>query len=233
MTWTGTPSIWIVWPTLSRVVPGVAVTIASSAPASALSSELLPTFGWPARTTRMPSRSSAPWRARASTASTRAGRARQPAAGIGGREEVDLLVGEVERRLDQRAQLDQRFGQRLDLVRKCAVERARRRARGRLGAGVDQVGDGLGLRQVELVVEKRALGELARPGDAQGGQDGRSVAAVDRRRGFETAREQQLQHDRTAVRLQLEHVLSGVRMRRRKEDRQAVVDRRSGSVAKR
>ena len=64
ITCSGTPSIWIVSPTLSRVVPGIGVTIASSAPASALSSELLPTFGWPASTTRMPSRSSAPWRAR-------------------------------------------------------------------------------------------------------------------------------------------------------------------------
>ncbi len=44
-TCSGTPSIWIVSPTLSRVVPAIGVTIASSAPASALSSELLPAFG--------------------------------------------------------------------------------------------------------------------------------------------------------------------------------------------
>ena len=70
VTWTGTPSIWIVSPTLSRVVPGMSVTIASSAPASALSSELFPTFGWPARTTRIPSVRSAPWRAVARTAAS-------------------------------------------------------------------------------------------------------------------------------------------------------------------
>ena len=70
ITCTGTPSIWIVSLTLSRVVPAIGVTIASSAPASALSSELLPTLGWPAITTLMPSRSSAPWRARSSTAAT-------------------------------------------------------------------------------------------------------------------------------------------------------------------
>mmetsp|Transcript_32493 Transcript_32493/g.76309 ORF Transcript_32493/g.76309 Transcript_32493/m.76309 type:complete len:214 (-) Transcript_32493:272-913(-) len=64
----GTPSIWMVWLTLSRVVPGMGVTMASSAPASALSSELLPTLGWPASTTFRPSRSRAPWRVRAWTA---------------------------------------------------------------------------------------------------------------------------------------------------------------------
>jgi hypothetical protein len=55
--------------------------------------------------------------------------------------------------------------------------RARRRptanaraARGGLGAGVDQVGNGLGLRQVDLAVEKGALAELARLGHAQAGQ---------------------------------------------------------------
>ncbi|MNT31348.1 hypothetical protein D3C72_1671790 [compost metagenome] len=53
--------------TLSRVVPAMGVTMASSAPASALSNELLPALGWPAITTLMPSRSSAPWRARCIT----------------------------------------------------------------------------------------------------------------------------------------------------------------------
>ena len=47
----GTPSIWMVSLTLSRVVPGMGVTMASSAPASAFSNELLPTLGWPASTT--------------------------------------------------------------------------------------------------------------------------------------------------------------------------------------
>ncbi|MCY1286884.1 hypothetical protein D9M69_369840 [compost metagenome] len=61
------PSIWMVSRTRSRVVPAIGVTMASSAPASALSSEDLPTLGWPASTTDRPSRSSAPCRACAST----------------------------------------------------------------------------------------------------------------------------------------------------------------------
>ena len=66
-TCSGTPSIWIVCCTTSRVVPAMGVTMASSAPASAFNRLLLPALGWPAMTTLMPSRSSAPWRARACT----------------------------------------------------------------------------------------------------------------------------------------------------------------------
>ena len=64
VTTSGTPWICSVSATRSRVVPGMGVTMASSAPASALSRLLLPTLGWPASTTRRPSRSSAPWRVR-------------------------------------------------------------------------------------------------------------------------------------------------------------------------
>ena len=126
-TWTGTPSIWIVCADLvARRARRSRVTIASSAPASALSSELLPTLGWPARTTRMPSRSSAPWRARSSTASTpRARRAASRPRASALLEEVDLLLGKVERRLDQHAQLDQRVG---------AARRSRSRTRRRASA---------------------------------------------------------------------------------------------------
>ena len=45
ITCSGTPSIWMVCCTTSRVVPATGVTMASSAPASALSKELLPALG--------------------------------------------------------------------------------------------------------------------------------------------------------------------------------------------
>ena len=67
ITCSGTPSIWMVCCTLSRVVPAIGVTMASSAPAKAFSSELLPALGWPAITALMPSRSSAPCCARCIT----------------------------------------------------------------------------------------------------------------------------------------------------------------------
>ncbi len=140
---------------------------------------------------------------------------RQPAARIGGLQEVDLLFGEVERGLDQRAQLDQPLHQPVHRDRELAGQRARRRARRLLGAGVDQVGHRLGLRQVELVVQERPLRELAGLGQPQ----------PERLPGLEHPAQQQLQHHRPAVPLQLEHVLAGVRMGRRKVDRDALVDR--------
>jgi len=50
--------------------------------------------------------------------------------------------------------------------------------------------------------------------------------------GFEAARQQQLQHDRSAMGLQFEHVFARERMGRGKVDGQAVVDRLAGRIAK-
>jgi hypothetical protein len=124
-------------------------------------------LGWPASTTRRPSRSSA----LAGPAQHRVHRGldgAQLAARIGLLQEVDLLLGEVQRGLHQHAQGDDALGQGLDLLREGAGQRAGGAARGGLGAGVDQVGHRLGLGQVQLVVQEGALGELARLGQAQG-----------------------------------------------------------------
>ena len=138
----------------------------------------------------------------------------QLAAGIGLLQEVDLLLGKVQRRFDQHAQPHQTLAQALHLLREHARQRAPGRARCRFGAGVDQVGHGLGLGQVELAVEEGALGEFARLGQPQ----------AQRLPGLQAARQQQLQQHRAAMGLQLEHVFAGVGMRRRKVQRQALVD---------
>ena len=143
--------------------PAIGVTIASSAPASALSSELLPTLGWPASTTRMPSRSSAPWRARVEHASScaaapRAGRVRRRFS----RKSISSSGKSSVASTSMRRSTSCCRERSISAENAPASERAGR-ARGRLGARIDQVGDGLGLRQVELVVEEGALGELARP----------------------------------------------------------------------
>ncbi len=62
--------------------------------------------------------------------------------------------------------MGQRLYQLVDASRKGPLQRIDRRTRRLLGAGVNQIGDRLGLSQVELVVEKGALGKLARLGDA-------------------------------------------------------------------
>ena len=202
--------------TLSRVVPGIGVTMASSAPASALSSELLPTLGWPASTTWMPSRSSAPWRARSSTASTAArdarpaGRAHRPA----------------------RGSRSPRRGSRAWPRPACAARRAasRRASTSRENAPAS-----------ERPAERAAASVLASIRSATASACARSSLSLRKARcvnspgsarrkptaraGFEAARQQQLQHHRPAVRLQLQHVFAGVGVRRRKVDREALVDR--------
>ena len=60
---TRTPPICMASVSVSRVVPGISVTIARSPPSSALSRLLLPAFGLPQSTTRNPSSSIRPARA--------------------------------------------------------------------------------------------------------------------------------------------------------------------------
>src|SRR3546814_5850591 len=78
---------------------------------------------------------------------------------------------------------------------------------------LDQVGDGLGLGQVELAAQEGALAELAWPRAARA----QRLATFD----------QLLQHRAAAVGLQLDHVFAGVAGRRAEIQRDAVVDRRS------
>ena len=107
-------------------------------------------------TTVMPSRSSAPWRAFAAICahSSIAPSMRVAQRRVG--EEVDLLLGKIDRRFDVHARLGDGFGQRMHGDGELALQRAQRGARRLDRAAVDQIGDRFGLRQVELVVEKCA-----------------------------------------------------------------------------
>ena len=138
----------------SRVVPGIAVTIAISAPASAFIRLDLPTFGAPTSTTFNPSRSSAPCRGLLQQLVKIGANARQPPGGVGLLQKIELFFREIERRFDQHAQLDQRRRQRVRALRKFAGQRAHRGARGDLGGRIDQVGDRFGLREIEPVVQE-------------------------------------------------------------------------------
>src|ERR1017187_4804765 len=103
--------------------------------------------------------------------------------GPGALEKLELFFGKIERGLDEQAQLDEFFCKRRDLFRERAAERTRRRARRRFGARLDQVGDGFGLSQVELVVEKGTLGEFAGLGEPQPRQPRLPAGWVKLRRG--------------------------------------------------
>ena len=119
---------------------------------------------------------------------------------IGTAQNVDIFFREVEGRLDQHTQRSQRGQQRAYLRRERARQRPAGAARCGLCAGVYQVCCSLGLRQVHLVIEKRTLGELARLRHTQ----------TDQRTSLQTARQQHLQHNTATVRLQFQHVFTGV-----------------------
>jgi hypothetical protein len=103
----------------------------------------------------------------------------QPQRDVAVGEEVDLLVGEVDRRLDVAAQRDQAFDQRVDARREHTLQRTQRGARRGLAAAGDQVGDRLGLGQVEFAVEERAGAPSVRR--ARGCARARGRAPPDRR----------------------------------------------------
>ena len=105
-----------------------------------------------------------------------------------------------------------------DRAGKFPRERTRRPSGRRSGGGVDQIGHGLRLCQVDLAGKKGALGKLAGTGEP--------------RAQPEAALEQKLQHHRPAVPVQLQHVFAGKRMRRREEERQPLVDHRPMGVVK-
>jgi hypothetical protein len=97
-------------------------------------------------------------------------------------------------------------------------------ARGGLGAGVDQVGNRFGLGQINFVIQN-ARSENS-PGCASRRPGTRALApdlAFWAR--FQAAGQQQLQHHRTTMRLQLQHILTGKGVRRREIQRQPLVNR--------
>ena len=126
-------------------------------------------------------------------------------------EEIDLLFRKIDGRLDVGAQVDHRLGEPAHHGGELALQRAHRRARRLARAGVDQIRDRLGLRQIQLVVEEGALREFP----------GLRAACAE----LERAPDQRLHHHRAAVAVQLEHVLAGVGVRRGKEERKPRIER--------
>ena len=120
MMFSGTPSMAIACVTRSRVVPAIGVTMATSAPASAFSRLDLPTLGAPdehdaeslAQQRALPGGGQHLLQLRLDL--------RQPPERIGALEELDLLLGKVQRRLDQHPQRQQLLCKLADLPREHA-----------------------------------------------------------------------------------------------------------------
>ena len=85
------------------------------------------------------------------------------------------------------------------------------------GGRIDQTRDRLGLRQIELAIEIGALSKFARPRAA--------------RAELERAADQRFDHHRAPVAVQLEHVLTGIGMRRGEIQRQPAIDRSALGIA--
>ncbi len=131
---------------------------------------------------------------------------------------VHLLLGKIDGRLHVGAQRHESLDQRRHFLREAPLHRALGAARSGGGGAVDEVRDGFRLRQVHLVVEKSALQEL--PG-ARGARAQRQEPP-----------EHQIEHDRSPVSVQLEHVLAGQRAGTREEQRDAPVQGLARGVAK-
>ncbi len=217
------PSIWMVSITLSRVVPAIGVTMATSEPARAFKQRGLADVGLADQHHVQAVAQQGALRRLREHVLQRGADAGQLAARIGFFQEVDFLFRKIERGFHQHAQVDHLFDQFVDGFRERAGQRVRGRARRRFGRGLDQVGHRFRLRQVELVVEEGAPREFARFGQPQ----------ADFGAGFEAARQQHLQHHRAAVAVQFQHVFAGIGMRRLEIQRQPLVDHFAVGVGER
>ena len=157
---------------------------------------------------------------------------RKLALGVSLLQEIDLFFGEIQRRFNQHAQMDERIAKGVDFTGELACQGAAGAAGGGFGAGVNQVSHGLGLGQIHLVVQEGALGEFARARDTHAGQTGRACGRIGGQTRLNAARQQQLQHHRPAVGLQLQHVFTGVGMGGREVDRQPLVNHAAVGRAK-
>ena len=121
------------------------------------------------------------------------------------------FIGKVDPRLDQGQRLDQSPPPSLGAVADQAFELAKRETPLRLSFGGDEIGQPLDRREIEPAVLERAAGELASLG---------RPATLDRRERIKHAGNDRL----AAMKLQLGHVLAGLAVRRRKPQRQRLVD---------
>ena len=135
---------------------------------------------------------------------------------FGAGQEVDLLFREINRRFNVDAQLGQRRAGGLHACGEFTLQRSHRGAGRAARTSVDQVGDGFGLREVDLVVEEGPLGKFTGPRAA--------------RAQFHHALDQRLD-DQAGVALQFEHILAGERARRGEEDGDAGIDDFAGGIA--
>ena len=171
----------------------------------------MPTLGRPTSATRSPSRSTRPRSAPASSRSTlvlRLGNQRRQLRRVGRRH---LFFGEVDARLDADQRLQRRVARALATSRrKLALKLTQRQAAARVGFGVDERHDRLGLRQIDPAIEKGAQCHLA----------GLSSTRASRQRHFEDAAQRQ----RATMRRYLDDIFASIGAWGVHEGRQRLID---------
>ena len=110
-------------------------------------------------------------------------------------EKVDFLFGKIDRGFDVHARFGHRFGQRMNRDRKLTLQRTKRGTCGLARAAVDEIGNGFGLGEIDLVVQEGALCEFARLRDS--------------RAETEYSREQHIHDDGAAMAMQLQDIFAG------------------------
>ena len=125
-------------------------------------------------------------------------------------EEVIALVWKIDRGLEARDEIEQRGIDVANRARQRAVELIERRSRLERSRRVDQVADRFGLHQIDPAIEKCAERELARLGQPCA--------------RFDCRRHDRVQHDRRAMRAQLDDIVARIGVRRGKECDDGLID---------
>ena len=112
------------------------------------------------------------------------------------------LVGEVQRRFDARCQIEQLAIDAADALGQRAFELIERRARLQRRDGVDEIGNGLRLDEVDAAVEKCTESKLARLGEPGAGLHG--------------LLDDLAEYHRAAVSADFDDILAGIRVGSRK-----------------
>ena len=146
---------------LSRVVPGMAVTIARFSSSSALSSEDLPTFGRPIIATRAPLAQQHPGAALRDERGAARGEFFYPRGALVLRYEALALLGKIEVHLKRRGEVRQLVHENFYLGGQPSLERARGGLERLVAARLYNAEHGLRLRKVDAPVDEGAPRELA------------------------------------------------------------------------
>ena len=128
--------------------------------------------------------------------------------------ERQILVREIDRGFEMGEDMGQPPRPVAVKIAESAVELAQGLATLRLGLGGGEIGDRLGLGQVELAVQKRAAGELARLGEPQP-EAGQHL-------------DNSGEHGAAAMQMKFGDILAGSAIRRREPQHQPVVERFAG-----